>query len=1084
MLGLVLLGLLLGAGLLGTRYGRYWLEQQLRQRLAQSSDLVVSPFALHLGWQDFPHLTASVRRLTLTDTAYQRPEPVLQVARADLRLNLRALLRGRVQVDALTLRDGLLRTYVDARGRRWTLHGRRRGGPGPTPALDFDLPLVRLRNVQLSFRNDYKRSRFVARVAQGQFRARLRGGQLTLRGALRGQLDSLHNNRTGTLLAHEPVQAWARYRYDFARRRGTFEPGSRATLRGDTIRISGTHTTASRAPAGSWLRLRFEGRQRLLDVLPEVLPPSLLPYLRGARSPSKAYLRYTVSGLSSPTVLPRNVLRLQLRRARLVWPDSSRRISHWDLLAVLDNGPAHQPSTTTLTLHHCRIYSPLGQLDLRLQVRDFTRPTVTGHLRGRTDLPALAALVAPGEWRARGGAAELDVHLRGALPPGPGQPLPPGPVRRLSVRGHVALHNAAFDLPARRARVRALNVRLGLQDSLWQLRDLSGQVDGMRFRAQARTVNLLDYLTGQRATTFIDGRFAVDELRVARLGELLRPRPGTGPAARRPAKASADSSLLPPGLRLRVALRCARLVLPTDTLRQVRVLVRRDGRLTSLSGLTAQVWGGAVRGRASWPGPLARGRTAGEFQLALRFGTVDYLRVARLIRRAGRPAGAGDAAAPGPRAARQSPLRRLLLTANGQVSCQVATLRMPVGENLRHVRLRVLKTGSTFRMPALYFATTSGGAGFAQASARMAGPRLLAADASLDLRYATVDVQRLLLLLASLQPDDEEDDAAADTATAGPGKRPGAGRASALLSGQLLTARLHVRAEHVRYGALSGTGFRLTSHLRPGEATLDECTLEAFGGQLRVRGRLQTNAGQGRHPLHAQARLQGIQLPRLFELAGALGFDVLGPDNVRGTMTCEADVHTDLDATFLPATARTQGYARADVQDLELLRVAPLQQALRLLSPRRTDHLYFRPVSTRFFLDQERLLVPELRLNSNLTDLEISGVYYLTGRSNLYVGLNPMQAVLGNFRRRTARIRDGAPARRPDRHLLYVNLRRPHGHMRYSVRPFKRREKEQQQNRLQQEYQLLLQRQPIDTTLRLLRTPLRPGTDSGNINSR
>ncbi|GAB3834901.1 hypothetical protein GCM10028821_30280 [Hymenobacter jeollabukensis] len=1072
-----MLVLLFGAGLLGTRYGRHWLEQQLRARLARNSDLVVSPFELHLGWQDFPHLTASLRHLTLTDTAYQRPEPVLQVARADLRLNLRALLRGRVQVDALTLRDGLLRAYVDARGRRWTLHGRRRPGPASTPALDFDLPTVQLRNVRLSFRNDYKHSRFVARVARGQFRARLRGGQLTVRGTLSGQLDSLHNDRTGTLLAHEPVQAWAHYRYDFARRRGTFEPGTRATLRGDTIRVSGTHTTASRAPAGSWLRLRFEGRQRLMDVLPDVLPPSLMPYLRGARSPSKAYLRYTVSGLSSPTVLPRNVLRLQLRQARLVWPDSSRRISHWDLLAVLDNGPAHQPSSTTLTLHHCRIYSPLGQLDLRLQVRDFTRPTVTGHLRGRTDLPALAALVAPGEWRARNGAAELDLRLRGPLPPGPGQEPPPGPARSLSVRGHVALHDAAFDIPTRHARVRGLNVRLGLQDSLWQLNDLSGQVDGMRFQVQARTVNLLDYLTGQRATTFIDGRFAVDELRVARLGELLRPRADGSVAARRrrPAKAAADSSLLPPGLRLRVALRCARLVLPTDTLRQVRVLVRRDGYLTSLSGLTAQVWGGEVRGRAAWPGPLARGRTNGEFQLALRFGTLDYQRVTRLLRQSVRPVAAGRTPTPAQRAARQSPLRRLLLTASGQVSCQVATLRMPVGENLRHVRLQVLKTGSTFRMPALYFATTSGGAGFAQASARMAGSRLLSADASLDLRYATVDVQRLLLLLASLQPDDDEDEAADNAATASVAPagqpRPGAGRASDLLSGKLLTARLHVRAEHVRYGALTGTGFRLTSHLRPGEATLDECTLEAFGGQLRLRGRLQTNAGQGHHPLHAQARLQDIQLPRLFELAGALGFDVLGPDNVRGTMTCEADLHTDLDATFLPATARTQGYARADVQDLELLRVAPLQQALRILSPRRTDHLYFRPVSTRFFLDQERLLVPELRLNSNLTDLEISGVYYLTGRSNLYVGLNPVQAVLGNFRRRTARIRDGAPARHPDRHLLYVNLRRPHGHMRYSVRPFKRREKEQQQARLQQEYQQLLQRQPIDTTLRLLRVP-------------
>jgi hypothetical protein len=1068
VLGL-LLGLLLGAGLLGTGYGQSYLARQVREQLARNSELVVSPFAVRWSWRAFPHLTASVRQLTLTDTAYQRPVPVLTVGRADLRLSLLGLLRGRVRIDALAVHDAVLRSYVDARGRRWTLHGRRAPGPGRPPTLGFDLRRVELRNVRLLFLNDYKGSRFEAQVARGRLTARLRGGVLAVDGALAGVLDSLRS-RSGTALAAEPVQARVHYRYAFGPRQGRFRAGTWATLRTDTIHIRGTHGPARGRAAGSWLNLRFEGRQPLTAVLPRALPPSFAPYLAGARSSSKAHIRYTLRGLSCPTAQPRSVLRFELRQARLVWPDSSRRISRWDLLGVLDNGPAHAARTTSLTLRRCRIYSPLGHLDLHLRVQDFTRPRLSGRLRGRTDLPALAVLVAPGAWRARSGAAELDVQLRGSLPSAPDQAAPAWTGQGLGVRGHVALHDANFDLLGRGARVRGLNVRLGLLDSLWRLDNLAGEVDGMRFRATARTWYLLDYLTGRRATTRVDGSFAVQELRLARLGELLRPAAGRPAArARRPATptAPADSSLLPPGLLLRVALRCGRLVLPTDTLAEVAVTVRRDGQRTSLSNLSAQVWGGSVRGRASWPGPLARHRGPGEFALALRFGTVDYQRVARLLARPADPPGAGAATSWPARGAarRRTPLRELLLTANGRASCEIEALRMPVGENLRLVRLQLRKTGQQFRLPALYFVTTSGGVGFGQASARMAGPRLLAAEASLDLRYATLDVQRLLLLLASLQPDD-------DAATPR-GPKPAAGRASSLLDGQLLTARLHVRAERVRYGALSGADFRLTSHLRPGEARLDECHLQAFGGQLRLRGRLQTNAGQGHHPLHVQAQLLGIQLPRLFEVADALGFDVLGSDNVRGSMNCAADLHTDLDATFLPALARTQGYARADVQDLELLNVTALQQALRFIGEKRTGHLFFRPVSTRFFLDQQRLLVPELRLNSNLTDLQISGDYYLTGRTNLYVGLNPLQALLGNNRRRVDRIRTDAPSRHPDRHPLYVNLHRPSGGQRYAVRPFQRQEQQQQQARLLRQCQELLRRQPLDTTLRLLHLPAR-----------
>ena len=48
LLGLILLLGLLGAGLLGTRYGRRYLEQELRQRLAEGSDLRLA--AGVLGW--------------------------------------------------------------------------------------------------------------------------------------------------------------------------------------------------------------------------------------------------------------------------------------------------------------------------------------------------------------------------------------------------------------------------------------------------------------------------------------------------------------------------------------------------------------------------------------------------------------------------------------------------------------------------------------------------------------------------------------------------------------------------------------------------------------------------------------------------------------------------------------------------------------------------------------------------------------------------------------------------------------------------------------------------------------------------
>lgn len=230
---------------------------------------------------------------------------------------------------------------------------------------------------------------------------------------------------------------------------------------------------------------------------------------------------------------------------------------------------------------------------------------------------------------------------------------------------------------------------------------------------------------------------------------------------------------------------------------------------------------------------------------------------------------------------------------------------------------------------------------------------------------------------------------------------------------------------------------------------------------------MQTDEGTNQYPLQAQMRLQDVDLPALFQAAEALHFEVLRPDNIRGTMRCEADVHTNLNAVFLPSLPETYAYFKTDLRDLELLDVEALAQALKFLRDKRTNHLYFEPVSHRFVLDGNRVIVPALHLNSNLTDLEVSGEYQLDGRADLYVGLSPMQALFGNNKKRVARIKSGEAATRPSRGLVYVNLsRQPDS--RYKVRPFQKQEQRQKQEQLQRQYQKLIRAQRLDTTLQLL----------------
>lgn len=1072
-----------GAGLLGSRYGRVLIAQRVRQQLAKNSDLVLGPFKVEFSpWRDFPHLTASLRNLALTDTAHGRPEVVLRLDRADARLELGALLHGRVEISRLTLSDGALREVVDSVGRSWGLRGKRRPGPGKSPTLDLGLDSLIINNFRIDTRNDYTHSAIGARVRMGQLTGRLAGGVLRVQGLLDGQLEFLQNP-SGILLAHEPVRAWVRYHYTFQARQGSFD-NTRFTLNGDTVRLNGTHTVDPTRPTGTQLDLSFAGDQPLLAVLNTALPPRLRPYLVGAISPSKAQVTYRIVGQSGPTMRPRTLLTFGLRDAHLAWPDSARRINHWDLAATYDNGPGHRPETTTLTLQRCRLYSPAGQLDVGLVLRNFRQPYVSGRLSGRTELPELAALLTPrGLWQARRGTAALNVTFQGLLRPASSRTRLAALERNIDVRGWVVLRNTELLLPARHARLSGLNVHIGIADSLWRLTDASGVLDGMRFQASATTVHLLSYLTGQSATTTIRGDFAMNDLNVGRLRGLLRPPAGAParPNARRRAQARAaltatlGTSLIPQGMRLSVALHCRRLLLPADTLTNLFVRVYHDGHQVRLQGLTGRIYGGEVQGNLAWPTDTAATNVAPiNFQLAVHFGTLPYQQLlARLapVRRPapGRPGYRKRAALPA--------LRELLLTADGQLDCSIDAVRLPDGQALRHLRLRLIKEDSLLDMPYLTVTVPQGGQGRASASAIVDDLHLTAAAADISLRYATLDVQQLLKLLAALNPPDSLVTPARRVARQAARTRRASGRTArgrprtgSILTNGVLAATLHVQADQVRYAAVRGGQFQLAAHLRDGAARLDTVALNAFGGRVRLSGVLQTNRGGDHHPLHVQTTLDNIQLSEFFTVAQAMHLRVLGGDNIRGTVRLAGDLRTDLDATFLPGFDQTQAYLQADISNLELIDVEALTESLKFIRKERSGHLYFEPVRTQLVLDRGEVLIPDLQLNSNLANMAVNGTYALDGRANLYVGANAIQALFGDNKKRIERIKSHQPlAPRPHPGLTYVNLRRASGEAKYHVRLFKKDEQRQQQDQLRLQARQFLVTQRLDTTLHLLR---------------
>ncbi len=207
---LLLLLLLLAAGvagwLLSSGYGQRYAKQLVREQLTRNSELVLAPFDVDFSiWRDFPHITASLGHLTLTDTTHHRAVPVMRVGRADLRLEARALLHGEVLVTRLSLHDVAIGQRVDSLGHSWGLRGKQRpSATASAPKLNVALDSIIIYNFGIFTRNDYIHSALQGRVYQARLAASMKDGVLQVHGRMRGRLVQL-DNRSGDLLVNEPV---------------------------------------------------------------------------------------------------------------------------------------------------------------------------------------------------------------------------------------------------------------------------------------------------------------------------------------------------------------------------------------------------------------------------------------------------------------------------------------------------------------------------------------------------------------------------------------------------------------------------------------------------------------------------------------------------------------------------------------------------------------------------------------------------------------------------------------------------------------------------------------------------------------
>ncbi len=1061
----VLLVCLVVAGWLLPRLYEQKAASIFQQQFARYSDQKLQHFTTQISvFEHFPTITFTFQDLCVVDTSSGTPVKVLAVAHAKVTVNIQDLIQESVPVQHVYLNGVRFNQQVDSLGVKTSFRFRRKDTTITHSSTDplVHFPQISITDAHITTQNDYKHTGFSIYVTQADLFGSFANDTLLLTGALRGRTGYL-KSKNKLRFQHQPFTASARYSYRIAQKTGIVE-WSRIILQNDTLSLTGTHT---RLPTGigAQLNLELKGSIHLNDLLKESLPPKLKTYVANATSPSKVQIRYTMTGESSPKKRPHAHLWFSLKEGELIWANTLTRLKHLSLTGELDNGKQQIPSSSMLRIYSFHCQSDIDSFQGKIEVSNFEQPFVRIALAGRLNVRTLTTIINLPKSSEYAGILQGEVTMQGFVK----APEKAYFSDQLRWNGTFTLQKGVVAHPALTVKGTDIQATAHFANHALELSQVQGKINGYSFYGQTTIHDLLGYVFKYNSAIKIDANLNTQRFDWDWITQ-KSPKPSAPtPASAQDSVRIKPTTILPDFIQLNLQLACTQFIFVRDTIHNIQAYVRNSGSMLHVLPLSFQFQGGTISGSVHTPNNWKHPGQS-QIQLTWQLPTLNLRQTVQAVSQARQTQ---KPAAHPMSAMWQQQIHALIQEAEAHVTVRIGNIQLPGDENLQRFSMQIDKKGTQVSVPSIRFVTTARGTATGTGSFRLrstaySSPQVIDPLLNLRLNYPFLNLQQFMQQIAAmgnLLPSHDADLASELSTKIIPIKPYKASKMHLLAAAGNYRVNLEVNADKIHYQTFNGRGLALQTHIHLNKATVEKCSMQAFGGGLAMEGTLAWNHQQEDIPVELRLRLQHMNLHELFKVSDELNLDILRSQNIAGIMSCNLSVHTQLNQAFTPQLSKTLLYCKALIQDMELIDVQPIQHALRFIRKKRTEHLYFKDVNAHFMFHENRFLTPGVRLDNNICQFTLSGSYTMNGPADLYMDLNVFEILFGNNKRRIEQIQQQTDTvvATHQQHVLVYRLANDYKQNAYKVKLFNKKERSSIERVLLQEFRQQLRQQKIDT---------------------
>ncbi|MGB8195164.1 MAG: AsmA-like C-terminal region-containing protein [Chitinophagaceae bacterium] len=206
-----------------------------------------------------------------------------------------------------------------------------------------------------------------------------------------------------------------------------------------------------------------------------------------------------------------------------------------------------------------------------------------------------------------------------------------------------------------------------------------------------------------------------------------------------------------------------------------------------------------------------------------------------------------------------------------------------------------------------------------------------------------------------------------------------------------------LQADRVSYKNFLATDVKANVLLANNAWQFNQVALRHADGSLNLDGALENVQGNNSN-LNMRAKLQGINISKLFRAFNNFGLDDISSENIRGLLTTDirlTGIINNNSAAIVPSSL--QGTIDLSLMKGELINFEPLQKmSFFLLKKRDFSNLEFAELKNTFELKGQSIIINRMEIQSTALSMYVEGLYDMKGDSTDLV----IQVPLNNLKKR------------------------------------------------------------------------------------